>query len=106
VTTPPPLTCTLDEAGRSERAGAVAALEREAQDRAAGVALDAQRVPAERREQVEAFVREESACCPFFGLNLAEREGAIELRVSVPNGGEPALDALVAGFTAGRSAFR
>jgi hypothetical protein len=106
VTTPPPLTCTLDEAGRSERAGAVAALGRHALSIEGDAGSSVLRFPLERREQVEAFVREESACCPFFGLNLAEREGAIELRVSVPNGGEPALDALVAGFTAGRSAFR
>ena len=53
------------------------------------------------RPRLERLVRAESACCPFFAFELAERDRLIELRVSAPAGAESAVQALVAGFVAG-----
>jgi hypothetical protein len=51
-------------------------------------------------DRVAAFVKAESACCPFFQLDLVEAEGLLRLHVSAPAGAETMVTGLVGAFRA------
>ena len=46
--------------------------------------------------EVQEFVRDESACCSFFGFDVQTGDDAVQLRVTAPHGAEGMLDALIA----------
>ena len=48
--------------------------------------------------EVREFVRDESACCSFFGFDVKPGDDAVQLQVTAPPGAEAMLDALVATF--------
>lgn len=52
------------------------------------------------RKQLEAIVVSESQCCAFLSMTLTDRDDAIELTITAPDGAEPVLAELVAAFTA------
>jgi hypothetical protein len=98
---PVPIACSLDGAQLSDRAALVAELGRslsalEANDRQARL-----RFTSRSRGEVAAFVRAESACCPFFEFGLVDEAGGVTLEVAAPEGGEWAVRGLVVGFIAG-----
>lgn len=51
---------------------------------------------------VDAFVRDESACCAFYDFAVEERADAVQLTVEAPAGAEPLLESLYAAFEPGR----
>ena len=46
--------------------------------------------------EVREFVRDESACCSFFGFDVQPGDDAVQLHVTAPPGAEGMLDALIA----------
>ena len=52
--------------------------------------------PAEATQDVQAFVVEESKCCPFFSFRIDEINQGVRLGIRTPPGGEAMLDALQA----------
>jgi hypothetical protein len=97
-----PIACTLDPTRMNGRAKLIASLGE------AMTAVDVAgssatlRFSAQRRADIEQFVRLESECCPFFEFSVEESVGETALAITVPDEGEPMLRGLVAGFAAGR----
>jgi len=96
-----PIACTLGGSDRRTRAAAI----RELGERAL-IGLDASDRRARlrfqgERERVEALVAAESQCCAFLQFAMAEDGEETEVEIRTPEGGEPLLRALVAGFVAG-----
>lgn len=56
--------------------------------------------PADATPLVTRFVRDESACCSFFGFDVDAGEQQVVLRVEAPAGAEPMLHQLVSAFVA------
>jgi hypothetical protein len=54
--------------------------------------------PAEAAQDVQAFVVEESRCCPFFAFEIDEIGQGLRLGIRTPPGGEAMLEALQAAF--------
>jgi hypothetical protein len=97
--------CSLEASEIPERGRAMAELGTalvavEAEGRTAAFRFGERALP-----EVERFVRDESRCCPFFQFDVDRGGGEVRLEVGVPEGGEPILRGLVAGFAAGWRVF-
>ena len=95
-----PMACSLDQDARPDRAETMARLGGKL------LAVEAEGLSAHLRfdggrEPVDEFVRDESACCPFFDFRVADEGATTMLAVAAPEGGEWAVRGLVAGFVAG-----
>jgi hypothetical protein len=62
--------------------------------------------PAETAQDVQAFVVEESRCCPFFSFQVDEIDQGLSLGIRTPPGGEAMLDALLAAFAGNPAKLR
>lgn len=96
-----PIACGLEQADLPERGAQMARLGMTLAAVTAEGTSARLRFPADQGDAVDAFIAAESSCCPFFTFDRAERDGAIELAVDAPEGGEWAVRGLVAGFVAG-----
>lgn len=96
-----PIACTLEEAERPQREALIEGLGKEM----ISVHAEGRRARLDfahsQRAEVEAFVRAESGCCPFFDFQIAEERDRIRLEIAAPVDGEWAVRGLVAGFAAG-----
>lgn len=96
-----PIACTLSPAELPDRLagarelGAQALRGLEVSDRRAVLRF------AGHREDVDALVAAESACCAFFEFGVREDGDRVELEIRTPEGGELVLRGLVAGVVAG-----
>jgi hypothetical protein len=59
--------------------------------------------PAEATQAVQAFVVEESRCCPFFSFEIDQ---GLRLGIRTPPGGEAMLEALQAAFAGNPARLR
>ncbi|HEX6116707.1 MAG TPA: hypothetical protein VFY99_06365 [Solirubrobacterales bacterium] len=57
--------------------------------------------PAERREELEEFVRAETGCCGFFDFELTAEGDIARLSIAAPEDAHWAVRGLVTGFVAG-----
>jgi MerR family transcriptional regulator, copper efflux regulator len=98
--------CTIDPAGLKQRVNQLDALA----PRVLGLRRDgltlALTFPAEATRDVQAFVVEESRCCPFFSFEVDEIHQGLRLGIRTPPGGEAMLDALQAGFAGNAAKLR
>lgn len=51
-------------------------------------------------DRLAAIVASEAECCAFLRMEVSDRAGRLELKITAPPGGEPVLDDLVAAFSA------
>jgi hypothetical protein len=90
--------CTIDPAGLRQRVNQLDTLAPQVRGlRRDGLTL-ALGFPAEAAQDVQAFVVEESKCCPFFSFEVDETGHGVHLGIRTPPGGEAMLDALQAAF--------
>lgn len=88
--------CTIDPAGLKQRVNQLDALAPHVRGlRRDGLTLTLA-FPAEATQDVQAFVVEESKCCPFFSFKIDEIDQELRLGIRTPPGGEAMLDALQA----------
>ncbi len=82
-----PLECLLTREDGQRRRPAIdalfASLDRQEQTRA-GTRFVFRGEPSELWPMVREFVAEESLCCPFYDFAIKERQGGVELEVSLP----------------------
>ena len=62
--------------------------------------------PAEAAQDVQAFVVEESKCCPFFSFEIDEIDQGLRLGIRTPPGGEAMLEVLQAAFAGNPAKLR
>ncbi len=102
-----PVACSLDASGMQDRLarlnliGAAALVEVE--EPREGAALLRFRADAETRSSLAEVVAAERACCPFLDLELADRDGLIELSIAAPPESVGILGELVSAFSSGSS---
>ena len=90
--------CSIDPAGLEQRVGQLDSLVPQVLElRRDGLTL-ALAFPAEAARDVQAFVVEESKCCPFFSFEIDEIDLGLRLGIRTPPGGEAMLEALQAAF--------
>jgi MerR family transcriptional regulator, copper efflux regulator len=98
--------CTIDPAGLKQRVDQLDTLARQVQGlRRGGLALELV-FPAEAAQDVQAFVVEESRCCPFFSFEIDDTDQGLRLGIRTPPGGEAMLDALQAAFAGNATKLR
>jgi MerR family transcriptional regulator, copper efflux regulator len=97
--------CTINPAGLKQRVNQLDSL-----SRSSGTStgrLDPRAcVPAEAAEDVQAFVVEESKCCPFFSFEIDEIDHGLRLGIRTPPGGEAMLEVLQAAFAGNPAKLR
>ena len=62
--------------------------------------------PAEAAQDVQAFVVEETKCCPFFSFEIDQIDQTLRLGIRTPPGGEAMLEALQAAFAGNTAKLR
>jgi hypothetical protein len=98
--------CTIDPAGLKQRVTQLDSLVPQVLGlRRDGLTL-ALAFPAEATQNVQAFVVEESKCCPFFSFEIDEIDQGLRLGIRTPPGGETMLDALQAAFAGNATKLR
>ena len=98
--------CTIDPAGLKQRVDQLDSLVPQVLGlRRDGLTL-ALGFPAEATQNVQAFVVEESKCCPFFSFEVDETDQGLRLGIRTPPGGEAMLDALQAAFAGNATKLR
>jgi hypothetical protein len=98
--------CTVDPAGLRQRVNQLDSLVPQVLGlRRDGLTL-ALAFPAEAAQDVQAFVAEESKCCPFFSFEIDEIDQELRLGIRIPPGGEAMLDALQAAFAGNATKLR
>jgi MerR family transcriptional regulator, copper efflux regulator len=98
--------CTIDPAGFKQRVDQLDTLAHQLQGlRRDGLALELV-FPAEAAQDVQAFVVEESRCCPFFSFEIDDTDRGLRLGIRTPPGGEAMLDALQAAFAGNATKLR
>jgi len=98
--------CTIDPAGLKQRVNQLDSLAPQVQGlRRDGLNL-ALAFPAQAAQDVQAFVVEESRCCPFFSFEVDETDQGLRLAIRTPPGGEAMLDALQAAFAGNAAKLR
>ena len=98
--------CTIDPAGLKQRVNQLDTLSPQVLGlRRDGLTL-ALTFPVEAAHDIQAFVAEESKCCPFFLFEVDELDQGVRLAIRTPPGGEAMLDALHAAFTGNAARFR
>lgn len=96
-----PIACSLEKAELPAQAELMATLGEDLEAVDADGLVAKLWFSAERRPELEAFVRAESSCCPFFTFAVSDEGDRVRLEVSAPDEGEWAVRGLVAGFVAG-----
>jgi hypothetical protein len=95
--------CTIDPAGLKQRVNQLDSLVPQVLGlRWDGLTL-ALAFPAEAAQDVQAFVVEESRCCPFFSFEIDQ---GLRLEIRTPPGGEAMLEALQAAFAGNPAKLR
>jgi MerR family transcriptional regulator, copper efflux regulator len=98
--------CTIDPAGLRQRVDQLDSLV----PRVLGLRRDGSTLalsfPAEAAQDVQAFVVEESRCCPFFSFEIDEIDQGLRLGIRTPPGGAAMLDALQAAFAGNATKLR
>jgi hypothetical protein len=103
---PTAFACTIDPAGLEQRVNQLDALAPQVRGlRREGLTLTLA-FPAEAAQDVQAFVVEESTCCPFFSFQVNEIDRGLRLAIRTPPGGEAMLDALQAAFAGDATRLR
>ena len=103
---PTDFACTIDPAGLRQRVDQLDSLVSQVLGlRRDGLAL-ALTFPAEAAQDVQAFVVEESRCCPFFSFEIDEIDQGLRLGIRTPPGGEAMLEALQAVFAGNAAELR
>jgi hypothetical protein len=98
--------CTIDPAELKQRANQLDSLVPQVLElRRDGLAL-ALTFPAAAAQEVQAFVAEESRCCPFFSFEVDKLDQGLRLGVRTPPGGEAMLEALQAAFAGNAAKLR
>jgi MerR family transcriptional regulator, copper efflux regulator len=98
--------CTIDPAGLKQRVNQLDTLASQVQGlRRDGLALELA-FPAEAAQDVQAFVVEESRCCPFFSFEIDDTDQGLRLGIRTPPGGQAVLDALQAAFAGNATKLR
>jgi hypothetical protein len=98
--------CTVDPAGLRQRVNQLDSLVPQVLGlRRDGLTL-ALAFPAEAAQDVQAFVAEESKCCPFFSFEIDEIDQGLRLGIRTPPGGAAMLEALQAAFTGNGAKLR
>jgi hypothetical protein len=98
--------CTIDPAGLKQRVNQLDALVPQVLGlRRDGLALTLA-FPAATAQDVQAFVVEESRCCPFFSFEVDEIDQGLRLGIRTPPGGETMLDTLQAAFAGNAAKLR
>jgi hypothetical protein len=98
--------CTIDPAGLKQRVNQLDSLVPQVRGlRRDGLTL-ALVFPAEAAPDVQAFVAEESKCCPFFSFEIDETDQGLRLGIRTPPGGETMLEALQATFAGSPARLR
>jgi MerR family transcriptional regulator, copper efflux regulator len=98
--------CTIDPAGLGQRVNQLDSLIPQVQERRRDGLTLTLAFPAEAAEDVQAFVVEESRCCPFFSFEVKELDHGLRLGIRTPPGGEAMLDALQAAFAGNAAKLR
>ena len=94
-------TCSVGQAGAQQRAPQLRKLAAAVRSHEAAELRARFEFPLESEPLVHEFVRDESACCAFFGFDVTERDRSVILDVTTPQGGQPMLAALVELLTTG-----
>jgi hypothetical protein len=98
--------CTIDPAGRKQRVDQLDSLVPQVLGgRRDGLTL-ALVFPAGAAQEVQAFVVEESRCCPFFVFEIDEIDQGLRLGIRTPPGGEAMLEALQAALAGNPAKLR
>jgi hypothetical protein len=98
--------CTIDPAGLRQRVDQLDSLVPQVLGlRRDGLTL-ALAFPAQAAPDVQAFVVEESRCCPFFSFQVDETDQGLRLGIRTPPGGEAMLKALQAAFAGNPAELR
>ena len=98
--------CTIDPAGLKQRVSQLDSLVPQVLGlRRDGLTL-VLAFPAEAAQDVQAFVVEESTCCPFFSFEIDEIDQGLRLGIRTPPGGEAMLEALQAAFAGNAAKLR
>jgi hypothetical protein len=98
--------CTIDPAGLKQRVNQLDSLVPQVLGlRRDGLTL-ALVFPGEAAEDVQAFVAEESKCCPFFSFQIGQIDHGLRLGIRTPPGGEVMLEALQAAFAGNAAKLR
>lgn len=96
-----PIACTLSGRDYQRRMDAIAAVGRnaliDASSRADVATLRFRDRPGVRG-RLQALVDAEAACCPFLEIQLRERDRALALSITAPDGGEFMVDELIDAF--------
>jgi hypothetical protein len=95
---PSDFACTIDPAGLKQRVDQLDALVPQVSARRRDGLTLALAFPPEAAQDVQAFVVEESRCCPFFAFEVDEIDQGLQLTIRTPPGGAAMLDALHAAF--------
>lgn len=98
---PIPIACRLEQRELPARAKLMATLGHDLQAVEADGLAARLRFGPELRPELEAFVKAESQCCPFFTFAVRDEPDRVRLEVAAPEDGEWAVRGLVAGFVAG-----
>ena len=98
--------CTIDPAGLKQRVNQLDSLVPQVLGlRRDGLTL-ALTFPAGAAQDVQAFVAEESNCCPFFSFEIDQTDQWLRLGIRTPPGGEAMLEALQAAFAGNPAKLR
>jgi hypothetical protein len=98
--------CTIDPAGLKQRVNQLDSLVPQVLGlRRDGLTL-ALAFPAQAVQDVQAFVVEESRCCPFFSFEIVQIDQGLRLEIRTPPGGEAMLEALQAAFSGNTATLR
>lgn len=96
----PPIACSLSAEAVPDRAAWMREIGQDLQAIAADRARATLSFSAERREELEEFVRAESGCCSFFDFELTAEADVARLSITAPEDAHWAVRGLVAGFVA------
>lgn len=103
----PTFACTLDPAGLRDRAAQLHRLAGRLRARTVAVGRARLAFDAAAEAEVRRFVADESTCCSFFAFDVAHDEvtqdAEVVLTITAPEGAEPLLEVLVAGFDPDRA---
>lgn len=103
MSTEPPIACSLAAGDLGERRAQLGELGRDALLTANVDDNRAQlRFRPGSRKRVEDFAAAETACCPFFTMNVDEVPDAVRLTIDAPAAAQLLLHELVAGFSGRR----
>lgn len=98
-----PIACTLTAAEMPKRLAEMHAIGQSAllsSDLTPGEAVLRFAPDGTSQARLQAVIAAESHCCAFLAMTLTERDDAVVLRITAPDGAQPVLAELVEAFTA------